>query len=167
MPVKNCEEIIQKSLERKELKKYIEIKDDSYRLNLIFWDEFEKRTSCIDLVCDVILVHETDEDRKKLDEAGIAHCPSCGSPMNKSDIFQLSNGLSCCLTEYVNAAFKQEKCRKMRDGSISVKVKRLPDICVTGSTRGQYRENLIQAIRDWITTQQREGKPIPDIRDEN
>jgi len=164
MPVKNCEETIRRSLYRNELRKYIEIQDSSYKLNRTFWDEFNKKIFYADLTCDMILVPETDEDRKRLDAAGMAHCPSCGNPTNKSDIFQLKDGGYCCLTEYVQAAFRLEKCKKMKDGSISVRVKGLPDISATGSTRDQYREDLIQAIRAWIIKQQQEGGAIPDIR---
>jgi len=165
MPIKYYEDIIKDSLLRIESDyKYIDKLENSYKLNDKFWEDYRKRKPVLDLLADVILRPETDDDRQKLEAAGMAHCPSCGNPVSKSDIFLLENGTYCCLTEYFQLALKRKRGSAQRDSSYVITVRGLPGVRATGVTEEQCRLNLIEEIRIWIKKQQQEGQPIPDLK---
>jgi hypothetical protein len=52
-----------------------------------------------------LVVPATDEDRKRLEAAGIIPCPSCGSPTHRSDLIHIQGAeKDSCLTEYFESA---------------------------------------------------------------
>lgn len=165
MQTKYYEDIIERSLARIDSEyKYIDRLENSYKLNDKFWEDFRKRTLVSQIVADVILRPETEEDRKKLEANGMTHCPSCGNPVQKSDIFPLANGTSCCLTDYFQLALKRRRVRVQPSGSYVITVKGIEGVRATGTTEDQCRLNLIDELRTWIKKQQQEGKPIPDLK---
>jgi hypothetical protein len=159
-------DIIEEALKRIDSKhNYLEINNNSFKLNINFWEDFRKRTLIVDQTVDVIVRSETEEDREKLEAAGIAHCPSCGNPTSKSDIFPLSGSERFyCLTEYFRDALMKKRHTVKPDGLHVITIKGLPGLKATGNTEDECRLNLIEELKKWMEKQRIEGSAIPDLR---
>lgn len=137
-----------------------------YQLNPILWDEYMASEMTPEKVergyaMGIKLRKEKMEDRERMASAGMVHCPSCGKPTLKSDIFRVSGAeKDSCLTEYIQAALRQMSIETIENGSIRITVDGLKDVIATGKTEDECRNNLIEEIRKWIEIRLHKGLDI-------
>jgi hypothetical protein len=132
-----------------------------YRLLSSDLERLAKDTNLKCFSMGVSLRSETEDDRKRLEADGMIQCPSCGNPVNKSDIIRVTGAkIDSCLTEYMQAALNNTIIERQDNGSLRETVKGMPELTATGSTKDQCRENLSCAIIDWVRFRQNQGLKI-------
>lgn len=95
---------------------------------------------------------------------GMVHCPSCGKPTHKSDIFRILGAeKDSCLTEYVQAALRRARIETMEDNSIRITVESLKDVTAIGETEDKCRNNLIEEIKKWTAICLQKGLDISPL----
>ena len=140
-----------------------------YQLNPTLWNEYqisEKTPEKMErgYAMGISLRAERKENQEKMAAEGMVHCPSCGNPTHKSDIFRISGAeKDSCLTEYVRAALRRARIETMEDGSIRITVEGLKDVTAIGETEDNCRNNLIEEIRKWIAIRLQKGLDISPL----
>jgi predicted RNase H-like HicB family nuclease len=111
-----------------------------------------------------LLASETEEDRRRLEAAGMTHCPSCGDPIDKSALLHIQGyEKDICLTEYFESAKKCIHRVMHEDGSWSETIVGIFGMTSEGKTRDECRRRLMNMMREWIMDRQRKGLSIPPM----
>jgi hypothetical protein len=111
-----------------------------------------------------LVVPATDEDRKRLEAAGIFPCPSCGSPTHRSDLIRIQGAeKDSCLTEYFESAKKCIHSIRHEDGSWSEMIVGISGITSEGKTKDECRKKLMNDLMIWIRDKQLNVSAIPPI----
>jgi predicted RNase H-like HicB family nuclease len=66
-------------------------------------------------------------------------------------------------SDYIQAALKQAKYEILDNGSYVATVEPLPGVIATGKTIEDCREDLIEAIEEWVTIRLQRGLDIPSV----
>jgi predicted RNase H-like HicB family nuclease len=124
--------------------------------------EFGADEYCIAVSVSAYLVPGNDEDRKRLEAAGIVPCPSCGSPTHKSHLIRVQGAENdCCHTEYCESVKKCIQSSIEKNGSWFETVVGIPGLSAEGHTRDECRNKLMTMLMDWIAEKKQKGLPIP------
>jgi predicted RNase H-like HicB family nuclease len=111
-----------------------------------------------------LFVPSTDEDRKRLEAAGIVPCPSCGNPTHRSDLIHIQGTeKDSCLTEYFESAKKCIHSIRHEDGSWSEMIVGISGMTSEGKTKDECRKKLMKDLMNWIRDKQLNGSAIPAI----
>ncbi|HSD56996.1 MAG TPA: hypothetical protein VLB04_02350, partial [Methanotrichaceae archaeon] len=97
-----------------------------------------------------LIVPKSDEKRKRLTDAGIVPCPSCGNSTHKSNLIHIEGAKEdSCLAEYFESAKKCIHSIRHEDGSWSEKIIGIPGMASEGKTKDECRKKLTNDLRKW------------------
>ena len=66
-------------------------------------------------------------------------------------------------SEYIGAALRRAKYELLENGTYMAKVEGLRGVLATGETIEKCREDLVEAIEEWIVIRLQRGLTIPDL----
>lgn len=106
----------------------------------------------------------SDENDRRLAEAGIVPCPSCGSPTQKTDMIRIEGAeKDICPTEYFESIKKCIHSCKNEDGSWSETIVGIPGIAAEGRTKDECRNKIMNMMRTWSAEKRSKGLVVPSI----